>query len=166
MASSPTGGVKAINIEGRMARERKRLLGMTDEERAWRAKFLKSQIIPPGEPIETPEYYKEYYNPLKRLIRIPLNLMENSLAPIMGKRNALVTRTVTSKLIIGIVGIYCTWYYAKYNTAVCKLHLYIFVYTYIEYTKSIYFVHKLISSIVSLKEMVRKKKYFIYIYIY
>ncbi|XP_015430325.1 PREDICTED: uncharacterized protein LOC107186881 [Dufourea novaeangliae] len=118
MASSPTGGVKAINIEGRMARERKRLLGMTDEERAWRAKFLKSQIIPPGEPIETPEYYKEYYNPLKRLIRIPLNLMENSLAPIMGKRNALVTRTVTSKLIIGIVGIYCTWYYAKYNTAV------------------------------------------------
>ncbi|TMW43869.1 hypothetical protein DOY81_011051 [Sarcophaga bullata] len=36
MAASPTGGVKPMAIAGRMVRERERLVGMSDEERAWR----------------------------------------------------------------------------------------------------------------------------------
>lgn len=40
MKSSDTGGVKPMPIEGRMARERERLLGMTPEERKWRGKYI------------------------------------------------------------------------------------------------------------------------------
>ena len=53
MAASPTGGVKAMNIGGRLVRERERLIGMTEEERAWRARYLKSQILAPEEPLTT-----------------------------------------------------------------------------------------------------------------
>ena len=53
MAASPTGGVKAMNIGGRLVRERERLIGMTEEERAWRARYLKSHILAPEVPLTT-----------------------------------------------------------------------------------------------------------------
>lgn len=42
--ASETGGVRPMAIAGRMVRERERLVGMTDAERAWRAQYLKDQV--------------------------------------------------------------------------------------------------------------------------
>lgn len=42
--ASETGGVRPMGIAGRMVRERERLVGMTDAERAWRAQYLKDQV--------------------------------------------------------------------------------------------------------------------------
>lgn len=83
MASSNSGGVKVMSIGGRLVRERERLIGMTDEERAWRARYLKSQILAPEEPLNTTEYYRHCYNPLRRFYRIPLNALEGLLTPLM-----------------------------------------------------------------------------------
>ena len=83
MASSNSGGVKVMNIGGRVMNERERLIGMLDEERAWRARFLKSQHLAPDEPLMSKEYYKHYYNPFRRFYRIPLNAFERLLTPVM-----------------------------------------------------------------------------------
>ncbi|XP_076302954.1 uncharacterized protein LOC143221367 [Lasioglossum baleicum] len=117
MASSDSGGVKVISIGGRVTDVRERLIGMTDEERAWRAKYLKSQILAPEEPITTKEYYKNLYNPIRRFYRAPLNQVESLLTPLMGSTRALVTRHVIANLLMSIVAVYGGWYYMKYNTA-------------------------------------------------
>lgn len=85
MASSNTGGVRPMAIGGRMVRERERLIGMTDEERAWRARYLKSQILAPEEPIIPEGFEKEYYNPFRRFYRMPLNKVESLLTPVVVK---------------------------------------------------------------------------------
>lgn len=70
--ASTTGGVKAFPIEGRFASERERLAGgFTDADRAWRAKYLKDQILD-HEPVTPEWFYKERYNPIRRLYRWPL----------------------------------------------------------------------------------------------
>ncbi|XP_076276672.1 uncharacterized protein LOC143207285 [Lasioglossum baleicum] len=105
----------AISIGGRMARERERLIGMTDDERAWRAKFLKSQQLAHEEPLMTPEIYKDLYNPLRRLYKAPMNLLERSLAPVVGKNPAYVIRGVLGRLAVAVPLIYMAWYQLKYN---------------------------------------------------
>lgn len=77
---SHTGGVKPMTIEGRMASERERLFGMSDAERAWRAQWLKDQVLTPDEPIVPKGYYKERYNPLRRFYRYPMDCVESALA--------------------------------------------------------------------------------------
>lgn len=42
--ASETAGARPMAIAGRMVRERERLVGMTDAERAWRAQYLKDQV--------------------------------------------------------------------------------------------------------------------------
>lgn len=116
MASSRSGGVRPMSIGGRVVSERERLIGMTDEERAWRARYLKSQILAPEEPLDTEEYRRELYNPIRRFYRTPLNIFERLLTPLMGKTGATVARYLTAKCLMSIVVIYSTWYYYKYNT--------------------------------------------------
>ena len=79
---SPSGGVKVMGIQGRMARERERMIGMTDAERAWRAKWVKDQVLH-GEPIVPKDYYKARYNPIRRFYRAPLDMLESSLTPLI-----------------------------------------------------------------------------------
>nr|XP_033340048.1 uncharacterized protein LOC117228415 [Megalopta genalis] len=117
MTESDTGGVKPISIEGRIARERERLLGMTDDERAWRAKFLKSQHIAHGEPVMTPEMYKQYYNPIRRFYRAPLNVFEKAITPLVGKDCAFIMRRVIGKFTMGTIALYVIYYHLKYNHA-------------------------------------------------
>ncbi|XP_043488027.1 uncharacterized protein LOC122514943 [Polistes fuscatus] len=105
----------AIILGRRMVRQRERLIGMTDEERAWRAQFLKDQILDPSEPVIPPNYYKERYNPIRRFYRAPLDKFENMLVPLVGNTWADGLRHLTAKSIMGIIGIYATWYYFKYN---------------------------------------------------
>ena len=115
--ASPSGGATVISIAGRMARERERLIGMTDEERAWRAKFVKSQNLSKEEPIIPEGYHKAYYNPLRRFYRAPLNKVEGTLTSTLGAQGAYIVRHVTAKFIMGGIAVYGAWYYFKYNRA-------------------------------------------------
>lgn len=81
MEASQTGGVKPMPIAGRLVRERERLHGMTAEERAMRKQFLKDQILSSHEPVHVPEYWRERYNPIRRLYRAPLDALQKVLAP-------------------------------------------------------------------------------------
>ncbi|KAL2719778.1 NADH dehydrogenase ubiquinone 1 beta subcomplex subunit 6 [Vespula maculifrons] len=104
-----------IMLERRLSRNRERLIGMTDEERAWRAKFLKDQILDPCEPVIPSDYYKKRYNPIRRFYRAPLDKVENMLVPLVGSTWADGLRHITAKSIMGIIFIYSACYYFKYN---------------------------------------------------
>lgn len=64
-----------MTIQGRMARERERCLGMTPEERAWRAQYLKDQILTDREPVYVQELQDEFRNPIRRFYMRPLDKM-------------------------------------------------------------------------------------------
>lgn len=81
--SRSTGGVEPMGIAGRMVRERERLLGMSTEERAWRAQWVKDQHLAPNEPVHVPEYWKERINPIRRFYRAPLDGLYNALKPVL-----------------------------------------------------------------------------------
>lgn len=83
MESSATGGVKPMGIAGRMVRERERIFGMSKEERAWRAQWLKDQHLSPNEPVYVPEYWKERFNPIRRAYRAPLDAVQGVLTPVV-----------------------------------------------------------------------------------
>lgn len=79
---SDTGGVKPMTIGGRMVRERERCIGMTPEERAWRAQYLKDQILTEREPVFVKELHQQFRNPLRRWYMKPLdNLLLEPLIP-------------------------------------------------------------------------------------
>lgn len=80
---SPTGGVQSFPIGGRLVRERERLLGMSNEERAWRKQYLKDQELSKNEPRFVPEYWKERTNPIRRFYQFPLNTVENIIKPVI-----------------------------------------------------------------------------------
>lgn len=81
--SSPTGSVKPMSIAGRMVRERERMIGMTPEERMWRAQWLKDQELTAREPVYVKEYYDAIRNPIRRAYQAPLNVLWKALTPIM-----------------------------------------------------------------------------------
>lgn len=81
--ASDTGGTKPFSIQGRLARERERLLGMSDKERAWRRQWIKDQELSPNEPRYVPEYYKERYNPIRRAYKMPLDIAFKPLIPVL-----------------------------------------------------------------------------------
>lgn len=77
-------GFRPMNIQGRLARERERLLGMTDLERKWRKQWIEDQVLH-NEPIEVPEYYRARLNPIRRFYRFPLDRLETAITPIIVK---------------------------------------------------------------------------------
>ncbi|XP_044732795.1 uncharacterized protein LOC123295485 [Chrysoperla carnea] len=113
--ASETGGVKPFSIAGRMVRERERLVGMTDEERAWRKQWLKDQELTAREPVMPKDFYKERYNPIRRLYRAPLNALQVALTGSLGAERAFRVRFWTGKFLLAAAGIYATAYYFKYN---------------------------------------------------
>jgi len=114
---SYTGGVKAMNISGRLIYEKERLHGMTPEERAWRAKWLRDQELTPREPAPYKYYDKDLMNPIRRFYRKPLDLVFfNLLEPAIGTTNALVGRVYTGKFLMALWFVMGTYYYFKYNT--------------------------------------------------
>uniref|UniRef100_U5EPQ1 Putative lethal 2 35di n=1 Tax=Corethrella appendiculata TaxID=1370023 RepID=U5EPQ1_9DIPT len=115
MASSDTGGVKAMAIAGRMVRERERLLGMSAEERAWRKQWLKDQELSPNEPKYVPEYWQARINPIRKFYRFPLDTVHNMLTPVIGNVPAYHVRFWTGKFLMSVAAICGTIYYFKYN---------------------------------------------------
>lgn len=82
-AGDGAAGTKPMSIAGRVLRERERLSGMSPEERAWRKQWLKDQVLSPNEPRYIHELEKEYYNPIRRLYRAPLNIAARALSPLI-----------------------------------------------------------------------------------
>ncbi|XP_012276085.1 NADH dehydrogenase [ubiquinone] 1 beta subcomplex subunit 6 [Orussus abietinus] len=113
---SPSGGVAPMAIAGRMVRERERLIGMTDEERAWRAQWLKDQVLAPEEPIVPKGYYEARYNPIRRFYRAPLEKLQQSLVGSVGLHKAEFIRHFIGKTGLIILGLWSITYYFKYNT--------------------------------------------------
>jgi len=68
-------------ILGRLVRERERLHGMTNEERLWRAQYLKDQILSNTEPRYVPEYWEARLNPIRKFYRYPLDRLQDFLIP-------------------------------------------------------------------------------------
>lgn len=62
-----------MTIGGRMTRERERCIGMSPEERAWRAQWLKDQILTDREPVYVKELHEQFRNPIRRLYLRPLD---------------------------------------------------------------------------------------------
>jgi len=114
---SPTGGVKPMSLGGRLILEKERLSGMTNEERAWRSKWLKDQILTPREPVYIPANTKELVNPIRRFYKAPLDtLFFKLLQPVIGVDPATVLRFYTGRFLIGLWATYGIFYYFKYNT--------------------------------------------------
>ncbi|XP_055381986.1 uncharacterized protein LOC129612425 [Condylostylus longicornis] len=112
--ASPTGGTTPMAIAGRMVRERERLIGMSDEERAWRAKWLKDQELH-HEPKRVPELERHFKNPIRRFYRAPLDKLCEILTPTIGFQKAYGVRFFLGKGLLAISGIYLGAYYFKYN---------------------------------------------------
>lgn len=74
-------------IAGRMVSERERLLGMSAEERAWRAQWVKDQRLAPHEPVYVPELIRAKFNPIRRFYRAPLEAVYTTLTPVLVCRN-------------------------------------------------------------------------------
>lgn len=114
--ASATGGVKPFPIETRLGDIRERLLGMTEEERAYRKQWLKDQELSHNEPRIVPELYKKQYNIFRRAYRYPLDQVQKFLAPVVGDSAALKIRYFSGKIILGYVLLCSTAYYFQYNT--------------------------------------------------
>ncbi|XP_050425349.1 uncharacterized protein LOC126836199 [Adelges cooleyi] len=114
--ATETNGALPIDLEGRHRHVRHRLTNMTDEERAFRRKFLHSQHLTPDEPKVVPEMYEELYNPIRRFYRAPMNAFQSVLEPTLGERRAFEVRFMTGKLLMGIAIVYGVTYYFMYNT--------------------------------------------------
>jgi len=114
---SYTGGVKAMNISGRLIHEKERLYGMTPEEREWRKKWLRDQELTPREPIAAKYYDKDLMNPIRRMYRKPLDIVWfKLLEPMIGTTPALVGRVYSGKLFMTMWFVFGAYYYFKYNT--------------------------------------------------
>lgn len=84
--SSDTGGVKPMSITGRMVRERERCIGMTEEERRWRAQWLKDQILTEREPVYVQELTDAFRNPIRRFYQAPFDVVRDKLIPYMVRK--------------------------------------------------------------------------------
>jgi len=115
-AGDQAAGVKPMSITGRMVRERERLTGMTPEERAWRHKWLKDQVLSPNEPHYIRDLNKEFYNPIRRFYRFPLDfIFHRVLEPFIGFNAAQVFRFYTGRASLILFSAMATWYLLKYN---------------------------------------------------
>ena len=72
---NPTGGVKVMSIAGRMVYEKERMAGMTAEDRIWRQKWLKDQVLTPREPQLISKTSPSLMNPIRRMYRFPLDVL-------------------------------------------------------------------------------------------
>ncbi|XP_014482570.1 PREDICTED: uncharacterized protein LOC106748499 [Dinoponera quadriceps] len=108
-------GERPMSIARRMIRERERMLGMTDEERAWRKKWLKAQILAPEEPVWSESLYKEMYNPIRRFYKWPWNRFQDMMEPVLSPQGAFLIRHFITKGAMGTAVLYWIYYHLKYG---------------------------------------------------
>ena len=88
MGGTEGPGVKAFSLQGRFHDVRRRVF-MTDEERRWRAQFLKDIQLADGEPRYVPEYYRATTNPIRRLWKSPMWVLQSFLQSKLVRHNNL-----------------------------------------------------------------------------
>ncbi|CAO1359029.1 unnamed protein product [Diamesa tonsa] len=115
MSHSPTGGVSAFPIAGRMVKERERLNGMTNDERMWRKQWLKDQELTKNEPKYVSAYWKERVNPIRRFYTAPLDMVCKAMTPAIGFQKAYFVRFWIGKAALVAATVYAGAYYFKYN---------------------------------------------------
>jgi len=100
-----------MSIEGPYATERARLDGtFTDADRAWRRQWLKDQHLSHSEPRPV----VQSMNPIRRALRLPLDLLFAKLEPSLGKLTPYA-RYWTGRYIWMGFGVLGAHYYFKYN---------------------------------------------------
>jgi len=103
-------------IEGRLHRDRERLAGMTDAERAWRRQWLKDQRLSPREPLYIARESPHLLNPIRRAMRWPMDrFVFQPLEPLIGTYRAKVARVYLGKVAILFWSTMFIGYYLKYN---------------------------------------------------
>ncbi|CAG0922323.1 unnamed protein product [Notodromas monacha] len=114
-ASRQLHGTKPMSIRGRMYLVRERHFNMTEDERSWRAKWLKDQELSPREPVYVPEYFRERCNPLRRAVMLPLDTLFKPLEPALGRANAYTLRWGVGKGLMAFFSVCSLTYLLTYH---------------------------------------------------
>lgn len=91
-----------MTIAGRMVRERERCIGMSPEERAWRAQWLKDQILTEREPVYVKELHQKFRNPFRRLYMRPLDalILEPLIPKLVSNCNSICFSSLLSQFVL------------------------------------------------------------------
>lgn len=107
---------RPMHIEGRLKYVRERLTGMTQDERAWRKKWLKDQELAPREPKYVKRLDRYFQNPIKLAYKVPIEwFFYGVLSPRIGQHAAYTLRQVIPKGLLIYLSVCTVWYYYKYN---------------------------------------------------
>ncbi|KHJ39984.1 hypothetical protein D918_09974 [Trichuris suis] len=107
-----------MNLELFLRSERHRAVGMSTEEAEWRKKWVVDQKLHPDEPVYV-EGAVVHLNPIRRFYRYPWDCIERKLLiPSMGLYWGHFVRTTVPKVMLGVFGAWCVYYYYKYNCPV------------------------------------------------
>lgn len=106
---------KPFPIAGRYTSERERLAGMTDAERAWRAQWLKDQVLSHREPVHVPELEQELVNPIRRFYRAPLNMVESMMKPIVVSDSEIVLSTLSDDVTTTNFAVLGSWIRCRFE---------------------------------------------------
>ncbi|XP_053203256.1 uncharacterized protein LOC128387958 [Panonychus citri] len=113
---SYSGGNMPMSIQSKFQWERQRLSEDFNQKwRNWRAQWIKDQTLHPAEPLHVKALEHEFYNPIRRAMRVPLNLFELQVAKITGPARANIIRRCTAVGIATYVTGLWLYYLFKYR---------------------------------------------------
>ncbi|VDP14584.1 unnamed protein product [Soboliphyme baturini] len=105
----------AISLQLHLQNERRRLIGMTPEEREWRKKYILDQKLHPDEPFYVEEV-RMPLNPIRRFYRYPWDAFEQKfLIPKLGLYWGHFLRVFVPKFMLAVFGVGFYYYTLKYN---------------------------------------------------
>jgi len=111
-----TAGAMPMDTEGPAYSEKYRLdYGMTDEDRQYRRQWLQDQVLAETEPVNVPGLYQARTNPIRRFLCWPMNQVVKAATPYVGFEKAQTARFVWRGFCFGMVGLWASIYYFKYN---------------------------------------------------
>jgi len=111
-----TGGAMPMDTEGPAYSWKYRLdYGMTDEDREYRRRWLKDQILAETEPMEVPGLYQARINPIRRALCWPMNQVVKAATPYVGFEVAQGSRFAWRGFVFGLAAVWTTMYYFNYH---------------------------------------------------
>jgi len=115
---SPSFGVIPFEIRGRFGKmERERLTeDFSEIDRQWRIQWIKDQELHPSEPRYVVEMEREFYNPIRRVMRWPGTWIErNIFAPRYGDDHGKDVRRKFKAIFFCYSAVLVTAYFFKYH---------------------------------------------------
>eukprot|EP00096_Caligus_rogercresseyi_P007692 TRINITY_DN2569_c0_g1_i1.p1 TRINITY_DN2569_c0_g1~~TRINITY_DN2569_c0_g1_i1.p1 ORF type:complete len:197 (+),score=39.02 TRINITY_DN2569_c0_g1_i1:52-591(+) len=121
--SHPTHGVKVLNVQGPyygyVPRTDPKWGGFEPADRVYRTKWLKDQVFSPKDGVKDitrhPGYYNARVNIIRRALRAPMDMFEESLRSLMSGPKALLGRTAVSYVARGFIITWAVAYSLKYG---------------------------------------------------